>query len=151
MEKRLIVFTAAGCLVFGCSMLRSNLTAQPRAPALPTTNSPASGKVRGLDGGWRVFFSWGCGSYSEAGWILHADGTFYSSEANGGGTWTVAGSAFRLTFDYSPHTTYVGTVDAARNSIEGTMESDEGKTGCWHAKRDVPASTFTPSSTSAPR
>jgi hypothetical protein len=39
-----------------------------------------------MEGVWEAFYSWGCGSFSEAGWILPADGTFFSPEADGGGT-----------------------------------------------------------------
>jgi hypothetical protein len=51
-----------------------------------------------------VFSSWGCGNFSEVGWILRADGTFSSSKADGGETWNLMGSVFHLPFDYHPHT-----------------------------------------------
>jgi hypothetical protein len=149
-KKRWITYAAAGWLILGCSLFQPNITAQTRTPALRPAKTLTAGLERGVDGLWRVFYSWGCGSFSEAGWILHADGTFYSPEANGGGTWTLERSVFRLTFDYSPHTTYSGTVNAARDSMEGTMESEDGKTGCWHASRDVPTPTVSPTGTPTP-
>jgi hypothetical protein len=48
----------------------------------PTCSRPGT-RVGGL---WRVSYSSGFGSFSEAGWILHADGTFFPPEADGGAT-----------------------------------------------------------------
>jgi hypothetical protein len=103
-----------------------------------------------LEGSWRVFYSWGCGSDSEAVWILRADGTFFSPEAGGGGMWRLDGADFRLSFDYNPHTTYLGTVDPALDSMEGTMASDDGKAGCWHAARETATPPVGETRTSAP-
>jgi hypothetical protein len=130
LKKRWIADTAAGWLILGCSVFQPNNTVQTGTPALRLLKTQTAGSDRGLGGIWRVDYSWGCGSFSEAGWILHADGTFFSPEANCGGTWDLSGSVFRLMFDYSPHPVYIGTVDASRDSMEGTMESEDGKTGC---------------------
>jgi hypothetical protein len=92
-----------------------------------------------LDGPWRVFYSWDCGTFSEAAWILRANGTFYSPEADGRGTWSLTGSDFWPRFDHSPYATYNGKANTSRDYLEGTMTSDGGKAGCWYAGKNIPA------------
>jgi hypothetical protein len=138
LKRRWRVCSVAGCLVLGCSLLDPNITVQPRTPTLQPTASSTAVPERKLDGTWQAFYSWGCGSVSEASWILRADGTFYSPEADGGGIWNMKGSDFRLAFGYSPRATYTGKVNDTRDYMEGTMEADGGKTGCWHAERSRP-------------
>lgn len=143
----------AGWLILSCSTLQRKGTEIARTIThRPTATSRTTTPESSLDGPWQVFYSWGCGTFSEAAWILNADGTFYSPEADGGGSWSLDGAAFHLRFDHSPFATYTGKANAARDYLEGTMTSDGGKAGCWNARKNIPTPpvTATAASTAVP-
>jgi hypothetical protein len=137
---RLCAVLAAGLLGLGCSKIH-NLFPSAAAASYPTGTPSLVKKTptaAGPEGTWQVFYSWGCGSFSETVWILHPDGTFFIPDINRGGTWKAEGSDFTLSFPYSPFVVYTGKIDAAGKTMEGTMAGDDGSRGCWHARKGNP-------------
>jgi hypothetical protein len=98
--------------------------------------SPAPGDK--LAGRWKVFYSWGCASYSETIWVLISGGVFSSPDVRQEGTWTRDGDSITLTYPQAPFVVYTGTVDPARDSMEGAMAGQDGSRGCWHARKQAP-------------
>jgi hypothetical protein len=124
-------------LLLGCSKIQG-ISPSPTPDIKParTAAMTASGASElELAGEWLVSYSWGCGSYSETIWKLESDGTFYAPEINRGGTWSVDGRKFELSFPYEPYVTYSGTVDPQGTYLEGTMAGTDGSQGCWHARK----------------
>jgi hypothetical protein len=112
------------------------------APTHAGRDTPPS--VPALAGEWTVRYSWGCGTYSETGWNLSADGTFYSASVNRSGKWILRGRDFVLTFPYAPFVVYSGTVSSDGLSMEGTMAGNDGSRGCWDAAKIPPAAPSAP-------
>jgi hypothetical protein len=140
------VSAVVGMLLLGCSKIQGI----PRSPTpgvkpARTAAETASGaSASELAGQWLVFYSWGCGSYSETVWNLESDGTFYAPEINRGGTWNVDGRDFKLTFPYEPYATYSGTIDPQGAYMEGTMAGTDGSQGCWQARKKAESGQRTP-------
>jgi hypothetical protein len=147
MKNVLGILAFAGVLVFGCGTLR--IIPLPVDPASSQAFRPSDAAAYDshpdILGVWQVFFSWGCGSYSTAEWILSADGTFYCPDIDGGGTWILTGRKFHLEYGYPPYATYTGLLNIEGNRMEGAMADNRGSTGCWHSERgelrDTPTGT----------
>jgi hypothetical protein len=86
--------------------------------------SPASGDK--LAGRWQVSYAWGCAGYSETIWVLVSGGVFSSPDVRQEGTCILDGDSITLTYPQAPFVIYTGTVDMARDSMEGTMAGQDG-------------------------
>jgi hypothetical protein len=137
-----LVFITAGLIILGCSKTRDLLLLPNRTSELTRISNTRTipNPAGGLAGEWQVFFSWGCGSYSETTWILHPDGTFYAPDINRGGKWSMEGREVVLTFPYSPFVVFTGILDPEGQSIKGTMGGNDGSSGCWNAAKKSSAS-----------
>jgi hypothetical protein len=135
-----------GALGLGCSKAPDLLRLTPASSESALFQTPLVPPQHGetLAGDWAVYYSWGCGSFSETSWTLSADGTFYSAPVNRSGKWSVRGRDFVLAFPYGPFVVYTGTVDSTGESIAGTMAGNDGSRGCWRAVKVSSPSTDTP-------
>jgi hypothetical protein len=138
MIKVLGILAFAGIWILSCETAYSVFPSLDPTPTRTVQSSPAFTDTAQpvITGQWQVFYSWGCGSYSQSEWILYAGGTFYCPDIDGSGTWTLLGRVFRLEFDYPPYATYTGELNAGGSSMEGTMADNRGRTGCWFADKE---------------
>jgi hypothetical protein len=126
--------------------------------------APGSVSEEGMVGDWSVAFTWCCSAEYEpddsgtmkycwqanlsatrrgwqpsammpGAWHLNDDGTFLERAGNRTGTWILEDSRFTIAYDVDPYATYTGQVSSQGSSIEGTMETQSGDTGCWTAEK----------------
>jgi hypothetical protein len=94
---------------------------------------------RSLTGDWTLYYDWDCtGEY--AGPIIlsfNSDQTFSVTESGytSYGTWSITSTRVDFAFDEYPNTRYIGSVDSASTSMEGTMSNLDGGSGCWYGGR----------------
>jgi hypothetical protein len=89
-----------------------------------------------VPGDWTVYYDWGCdGSPGIATITFYDDFSFQTS--GGEGHWVLSRDQIVFIFE-SYGTDYAGTVNG--DTIEGTMASSSGNTGCWTAERGITAS-----------
>jgi hypothetical protein len=95
---------------------------------------------------WSIFYDFGtCGDGQDVGttWIeFYSNGTFYDGQDNTG-TWTQSGN--RIDWYYPIGTHYTGIISGS--SMNGTMVSFSGWTGCWSANKLSASDTLPQGST----
>jgi hypothetical protein len=102
-------------------------------------NNPFTLTSQAITGDWDLYYDWDCtGSYNgPATLTFYTDGTFYAVEDTSGGygTWTLASGSLDYIYDEYPYAHYLGTVNSARDYIEGTMSTSDGSAGCFYAAK----------------
>jgi hypothetical protein len=109
----------------------------PVAPYLATdTPIPSPTPELTIEGDWMLYFDWDCtGDYGSTGITFMGDGRYVMEGGGVFGTWSLSGDYVDFTFDDSPYSRYVGTVDNSGTYMEGTMDNTDNMTGCWYAER----------------
>lgn len=107
------------------------------ATATPTRTLSPTPELS-LVGEWDLYYDWDCdGGYSGPAWMtFYDDYSYYLSEDSGDltGTWYTAGDSVDFLFDEYPYAHYIGTL-FSEYYMEGTMDTDDGQSGCWYAER----------------
>lgn len=105
--------------------------------AATTSTTTSAGSVSsGLVGRWALTFDWDCdGSPDEDVVIFNSDGTFGDDEEFVKGDWIKDGQSVRWEHDNDPNALYRGTI--AGLYMSGTMSTNEGRTGCWTARKEI--------------
>lgn len=125
-----LCITAAGVLMY--------LGTQGIGPLSSLANSPVLSSSPSVSGDWDLYYSWDCGSYSGPATIsFYGDGSYYAYEdtGDGYGTWSVQGQTLDFMYDEYPHAHYIGTLSNTGDYAEGTMDTDDGSSGCWYANK----------------
>ncbi len=107
-------------------------------PLKSLADSPVFSVSSSVVGEWDLYYSWDCDSYNGPATVqFSGNGTYSSHEdyGTGTGTWTVKGKTIEFAYDSYPYAHYTGTLNGAGSHAEGTMNTQDGSSGCWYADK----------------
>jgi tRNA A-37 threonylcarbamoyl transferase component Bud32 len=109
-------------------------TSTPTRTATRTpTRTPSPMPEVSILGAWTLYYDWDCDGEDGS-----TDITFYNDYtfSIGGsvlGTWYTSGDFVDFVFDEYPNSDYMGTVYDDGTYMDGSMDNQDGDSGCWYA------------------
>ncbi len=115
------------------AMLATDTPTRTPTRTATRTNTPSPTPEVSILGTWTLYYDWDCDGEDGSTDITFYDDFTFSIGGEVLGTWYTSGDYVEFIFDELPSSDYIGTLYSDGTYMDGSMDNQDGDSGCWYA------------------